>query len=110
VDTALLSIRLLGEIRQLEQRREARPPDSRRDREPPCVVAKLGWRYHHIGVPTQILDAALQGHEIFYAHIPLGGSPLVIDLKGDVRCGLSAMIIRNGAPVELIAFRKASSA
>ena len=26
----------------------------RRDDEPPVVVSRLGWRYHHIGVPTQI--------------------------------------------------------
>jgi hypothetical protein len=26
----------------------------RRDDEPPAVVARLGWRYHHIGIPTEI--------------------------------------------------------
>jgi hypothetical protein len=26
----------------------------RRDDEPPAVVAKLGWSYHHVGIPTQI--------------------------------------------------------
>ena len=26
----------------------------RRDDEPPSVIAKLGWRYHHIGIPTTI--------------------------------------------------------
>jgi hypothetical protein len=25
----------------------------RRDDEPPEVISKLGWRYHHIGIPTQ---------------------------------------------------------
>ena len=24
----------------------------RRDDEPPGVIAKLGWRFHHIGIPT----------------------------------------------------------
>ena len=116
----------------------------RRDDEPPVVVAGLGWRYHHIGVPTDIprhdekyiaqykmyvsgfssspygvewmrfepgsplpeiirtvphvafevddLDAALQGREIIFPP----DSPSV-----GVR---SAMIVHNGAPVELITF------
>jgi hypothetical protein len=120
----------------------------RRASEPPSVVAKLGWRYHHMGVPTDIvrsgerylaqfkmyvsgfssspfgiewmrfepdcplpeliktvphiafevddLGAALQGYEILCAP----GSP-----SDGVR---AAMIIHNGAPVELIAFRKES--
>lgn len=118
----------------------------RRDDEPPPVVANLGWRYHHIGVPTDIprhdekyiaqykmyvsgfssspygiewmrfepdsplpeiirtlphvafevddLDAALQGRETIFPP----GSP-----SDGVR---SAMIIHNGAPVELITFAK----
>lgn len=32
---------LLGSVRRL-------------DHEPPPVVAKLGWRYHHIGIPTEV--------------------------------------------------------
>jgi hypothetical protein len=35
--------------------REAPPAAFRRDREPPPVVAKLGWRYHHMGVPTNVV-------------------------------------------------------
>jgi hypothetical protein len=118
----------------------------RRDDEPPAVVAGLGWRYHHIGVPTDIprhgekyiaqykmyvsgfssspygiewmrfepdsplpeiirtvphiafevddLDAVLQGREIIFPP----GSP-----SDGVR---SAMILHNGAPVELITFAK----
>ena len=27
---------------------------ARRDCEPPSVVAEDGWRYHHIGIPTQL--------------------------------------------------------
>jgi len=120
--------------------------DHRRDDEPPEVVARLGWRYHHMGVPTQTrhdgekyipqykmyvagfssspygvewmrfepgcpipeivqrvphvafevddLDAALQGRELL---IP-PGSP-----SEGVR---AAMILHNGAPVELITFGK----
>jgi hypothetical protein len=125
---------------------DAPPAECRRDCEPPPVVARLGWRYHHMGVPTTVarsderylaefkmyvsgfnsspfgiewmrfeadcplpeliktiphvafevddLDLALQGHEILYAP----GSP-----SDGVR---AAMIVHNGAPVELIAFRK----
>ena len=118
----------------------------RRDDEPPAVIARLGWRYHHIGVPTGIprddekyiaqykmyvsgfdsspygvewmrfepdsplpgiirsvphvafevddLDAALEGREVIFPP----GSP-----SDGVR---SAMIIHNGAPVELITFNR----
>jgi hypothetical protein len=116
----------------------------RRDDEPPAVVRRLGWRYHHIGVPTQVprkdekyiaqhkmyvsgfssspygiewmrfeagcplpeiiqtvphiafevddLDAALKGREVIFPP----GSP-----SEGVR---AAMIIDDGAPVELITF------
>jgi len=116
----------------------------RRDDEPPGVITELGWRYHHIGIPTTVphqgekylarfkmytsgfstnpygiewmrfepdcplhvlirtvphiafevddLDAALQGQEIIYPP----GSP-----SEGVQ---SAMIIHNGAPIELISF------
>src|SRR5579871_3125624 len=36
------------------QKSDALRPDARRDRDLPWVVEKLGWRYHHIGVPTEI--------------------------------------------------------
>lgn len=114
--------------------------------EPPPVVSKLGWRYHHIGIPTGTprpnekhleafglhvsgfsssafgiewmrysadsplhpaiktlphvafevddLDAALEGQEVI--HPP--GSP-----SDGVR---AAMILVNGAPVELIWFER----
>jgi len=118
----------------------------RPDHEPPPVVSALGWRYHHIGIPTDErrpnevyleayglhvsgfssspfgiewmrfspdsplhpaiktlphvafevddLDAALEGQEVI--HPP--GSP-----SEGVR---AAMILVDGAPVELIWFRK----
>ena len=120
--------------------------ESRHDDEPPAVVVQLGWRYHHIGVPTEIhrddekyipqykmyvsglssspfgvewmrfepdsplpeiirtvphiafevddLEAALQDREVIFPP----GSP-----SDGVR---AAMIIHNGAPVELISFGK----
>ena len=122
----------------------------RRDHEPPPVVSKLGWRYHHVGIPTDSprpdethleafglhvsgfstspfgiewmrysddsplhsaiktlphvafevddLDAALEGQEVI--HPP--GSP-----SDGVR---AAMILVEGAPVELIWFRRNAKA
>jgi len=122
------------------------PEAFRRDDEPPPVVTGLGWRYHHMGVPTDHprdgekyipqykmfvagfssspygvewmrfepgcplpeiiqrvphvafevddLDAALQGREVIFPP----GSP-----SAGVR---AAMILHNGAPVELITFGK----
>ena len=26
----------------------------RKDSEPPAVIAELGWRYHHLGIPTSV--------------------------------------------------------
>ncbi|MFZ1041031.1 MAG: hypothetical protein WCA79_03830 [Anaerolineales bacterium] len=124
------------------------PSEYRRDDEPPAAIAKLGWRYHHIGIPTIIprpgekyipqlkihvsgfssspygvewmrfdpdcslaeiiktvphiafevddLEAALQGQKV----ISPPGSP-----SDGVR---AAMILHNGAPVELITFRRAA--
>ena len=118
----------------------------RQDHEPPPAIANDGWRYHHLGIPTEIpkpgerylkhlkihvagfetspygiewmrfdpdcpipdliktvphiafevddLDAALEGREI----LSPPGSP-----SEGVR---AAMIIDDGAPVELIEFRK----
>jgi len=127
---------------------EIAPVEYRRDDEPPAAIAKLGWRYHHIGIPTTIphqdekyiaqlkmhvsgfssspygiewmrfdpdcslseiiktvphiafevddLEAALQGQEV----ISPPGSP-----SDGVR---AAMILHNGAPVELMTFRRAA--
>jgi hypothetical protein len=127
---------------------EIAPVEYRRDDEPPAAIAKLGWRYHHIGIPTTIphqdekyilqfkmhvsgfsnspygiewmrfdpdcslpeiiktvphiafevndLEAALEGREV----ISPPGSP-----SDGVR---AAMILHNGAPVELITFRRAA--
>jgi len=125
---------------------EAASLEHRRDDDLPLAVVRLGWRYHHIGIPTEIprsdekyisqykmyvsgfssspygvewmrfepdsplpeiictlphiafevddLEAALQGREMIFPP----GSP-----SDGVR---SAMIVHNGAPVELIAFDK----
>lgn len=123
----------------------ARAATRRQSHEPPAVVARLGWRYHHLGIPTEVrrpdethlaeyglfvsgfptspfgvewmrfeehsplppiirtvphvafevddLDAALEGQEVIYPP----GSP-----SDGVR---AAMIVVDGAPIELIWFR-----
>jgi hypothetical protein len=129
---------------------DASPTRLRRSHEPPPVVAELGWRYHHLGIPTETprpgevridpwglwvsgfetspfgiewmrfevdcplhplirtvphvafevddLDEALKGRDVI--HPP--GAP-----SDGVR---AAMIVVDGAPVELIAFRDGSRA
>ena len=125
---------------------EATNAERRQAHEPPGVVAKRGWRYHHLGLPTDVprpnethlqqfglfvsgfptsphgiewmrfekdcplhpliktvphvafevddLDAALEGEEVIYPP----GSP-----SAGVR---AAMIVVDGAPIELISFPK----
>lgn len=117
----------------------------RKDHEPPAVVSK-GWRYHHIGIPTDKPRAGEQYLENFKMYVsgfqtsPYGiewmrfesDSPiseliktiphiafevdnLDVEIKGkELLGGVSepsdgvrvAMIIDNGAPVELLEFRK----
>ncbi len=119
---------------------------SRNDHEPPAAIAKYGWRYHHLGIPTQTvhpgerrlenlkvsvcgftsspfgiqwmrfdadapypevvktvphvafevddLAAALQGHEV------------IIPPNSPCEGVTVAMILDDGAPVELLEFRK----
>ena len=118
----------------------------RRDDEPPAAIAKLGWRYHHLGIPTDISrpdekyiaqfkmyvsgfsrspygiewmrfkpDCPL--HEIIQTvpHIAFEVDDLEAALQGQVVISQpgspsdgvrAAMIVHNGAPVELITFRR----
>ncbi|HEY0593825.1 MAG TPA: hypothetical protein VGF40_18785 [Thermoanaerobaculia bacterium] len=118
----------------------------RLDHEPPPVVSKLGWRYHHIGIPTdeprpdESHLSAFGVHVSGFSSSPFGiewmrysaDSPLhtaiktlphvafeVDDLDGALEGQVviyppgspsegvrSAMILVNGAPVELLCFRK----
>ncbi len=120
--------------------------EERRDHEPPAAVAKRGWRYHHLGIPTT-------GPHPDEVHLPelklyvrgFGTSPYGIEwMRFDPDCAVSglvrtvphiafevddleaalaelgvtaeigspsegvrvAMIEDDGAPVELIEFRK----
>jgi len=118
----------------------------RHDHDPPSAVAKNGWRFHHVGIPTTIpkpgerylahlkihvsgFDTSPYGIEWMrfdpdcpvadlvrtVPHIAFEVDDLDSELKGKeilsppgspsdgVR---TAMIVDNGAPVELIEFRK----
>lgn len=118
----------------------------RKDHEPPFVISEKGWRYHHIGIPTNIPHAG----EHYLSHLKLfvsgfDSSPYGIEwMRFENDCQVSelvktmphiafevenldtaligktllsdisspsdgvrvAMIIDDGAPVELIEFKK----
>jgi len=118
----------------------------RRDDEPPAAIAKLGWRYHHLGIPTDIsrpdekyiaqfkmyvsgfsrspygiewmrFEPDCPLHEIIQTvpHIAFEVDDLEAALQGQVVISQpgspsdgvrAAMILHNGAPVELITFRR----
>jgi hypothetical protein len=118
----------------------------RQSHEPPDVVARWGWRYHHLGIPTTVPRANETYLERFGLYVsgfptsPYGiewmrfedNSPLhplimtlphvafevddldaalvgqeVISPPGSPSDGVrAAMIVVDGAPVELICFRK----
>ena len=118
----------------------------RQSHEPPDVVARRGWRYHHLGIPTTVPRANETYLERYGLHVsgfptsPCGiewmrfddSSPLhplikslphvafevddldaalvgqeVISPPGSPSDGVrAAMIVVDGAPVELISFRK----
>jgi len=120
----------------------------RKDDKPPFVIERLGWKYHHIGIPTK---ESMPGER----HLPrlkiyvsgFGSSPFGIEwMRFEDDCPISelirtvphiafevddldkelkehdfdvisapgipsegvraAMILHNGAPIELIEFRK----
>lgn len=121
----------------------------RQSHEPPDVVARQGWRYHHLGIPTNVPRANethLEKYGVFvsgFSTSPCGiewmrfedSSPLhpliqslphvafevddldsaligqeVISPPGSPSDGVrAAMIVVDGAPVELIWFRKQGS-
>jgi hypothetical protein len=120
----------------------------RKDQEPPYVIEKLGWKYHHLGIPT---SEKIPG-EIHIPHLKIyvsgfNTSPYGIEwMRFEDDCPLSeliktvphiafevedldkelgendfevicepgipsegvraAMIVHNGAPVELIEFKR----
>jgi hypothetical protein len=118
----------------------------RQDHEPPPAIAKQGWRYHHMGIPTSIPHP----NERYLPHLKMyvsgfDSSPYGIEwMRFDPDCKISelvrtvphiafevddldaeiigltlfgevsspsdgvrvAMIIDDGAPIELIEFQK----
>lgn len=130
-----------------ETKRERRErTQTRRDNQPPYVTDKLGWRYHHMGIPTTEkkpgekyiahlkmyvsgFESSLYGIEWMrfeegspvaeiirtVPHIAfevdnlseaLLGKELISDISSPSAGVKVAMIIENGAPVELIEFEK----
>jgi len=121
-------------------------PRRRRDHEPPKATAEWGWRFHHLGVPTDVPRPGEYYIEQFKLHVsgfwtsPYGvewmrfepGSPIAEIIQkvphlafevDDLEAALEgkeiltppnspsegvrvAMILHNGAPVELIHFPK----
>lgn len=118
----------------------------RQDHEPPPAVARLGWRFHHVGIPTA---APREGERYLpqfgmyvqgFATSPYGvewmrfeaGSPISELIRttphvafevDDIDAALAelgvqaevcspsagvrvAMFVDNGAPIELLEFRK----
>lgn len=120
--------------------------EDRRDSEPPAAVARRGWRYHHLGIPTTVphpdevylpeLKLYVRGFEtspygIEWMRFEPGcavselvrGVPHIAFEVDDLEAALAetgvaaeitspsegvrvAMIEDDGAPVELIEFRK----
>jgi len=126
------------------------PDDSekklREDHEPPPAMSELGWRYHHLGIPTDIKHPDEVYLEEFKTYVsgfsssPYGiewmrfepdspvddlikrvphlafevddldaaivGKQLLTAPNSPSEGARVAMIIHNGAPIELIEFRK----
>jgi hypothetical protein len=120
--------------------------ENRKDHEPPAAIAKCGWRYHHIGIPTDTLrpdEKYIEKYKMYVSgfetspygiewmrfekdspiselvrtvpHIAFEVDNLEIALEGKKLIGeigspsegvSVAMIIENGAPVELLEFSK----
>lgn len=121
-------------------------PRKRKDHEPPAAIARRGWRYHHLGIPTTTphpgervlphLKIAVSGFDtspygIEWMRFEPGceASELVrtvphlafevdnleralrsLKIKGEISSpspGVRvAMIVDDGAPIELIEFKK----
>jgi len=118
----------------------------REDNEPPFATAHLGWRYHHLGIPTTVprpneqylpglkmfvsgFDTSLYGiewmrfepdckvselirtvphvaFEVDDLEAALEGRTLYSEVSSPSEGVRVAMIIENGAPIELIEFTK----
>jgi hypothetical protein len=126
-----------------------RLPRRRADHEPPPAVAKGGWRYHHMGIPTDIPrpgEEYLEQYKMYVAgfdtspygiewmrfesgspvselvrtvpHIAfqvddleaaLEGKEIISDVSSPSEGVRVAMILHNGAPIEIMEFCRSSS-
>jgi hypothetical protein len=122
---------------------------NRRDHEQPAVIAKYGWRFHHIGIPTDTprpeerylgkwkmyvsgfqtspygiewmrfeQDSPISelvrtvphvAFEVDNIDAALEGKQLIGDVSSPSEGVRVAMIVDNGAPIELLEFTKISS-
>jgi hypothetical protein len=120
----------------------------RQEHEPPLAISEWGWKYHHIGIPTDMIiqdEIYLDNYKVYVSGFdtsPFGiewmryepGSPVSELIKNvphiafevnDLDLELSrgnfdiltypnspeegtrvAMIVHNGAPIELIEFKR----
>ncbi|HOW24756.1 MAG TPA: hypothetical protein PK711_03730 [Bacteroidales bacterium] len=66
----------------------------REDHEPPYVIEKLGWKYHHLGIPVK---EAIPG-EVYYPHLKIhvcgfSTSPFGIEwMRFDDDCPISELV------------------
>jgi hypothetical protein len=66
----------------------------RLNHEPPAVTAKLGWRYHHIGIPHT--QPRAQEHHVAHLGVHVSGfetSPYGIEwIRFEPHCGVPAIV------------------
>jgi hypothetical protein len=75
-------------------REEAWMMGKRLNHEPPAVTAKLGWRYHHIGIPHT--QPRAQEHHVAHLGVHVAGfetSPYGIEwIRFEPHCGVPAIV------------------
>jgi hypothetical protein len=74
---------------------------ARNDPVSPLATAEWGWRYHHIGIPTNVPQPGE-----FYIDAALEGKELLSEVSSPSPGVRVAMIVHGGAPIELIEFQK----
>lgn len=66
----------------------------RRDHEPPAAIAEMGWRYHHMGIPTTVARSG----EVHLPHLKVhvsgfDTSPFGIEwMRFDPGCAVSDLV------------------
>lgn len=122
--------------------------ENRKDHEPPTAISESGWRFHHMGIPTEaqrpgeryledlkmyvcgfetspygiewmrfeqgspvseiVRTVSHIAFEVDNLETALGGKELIGEVSSPSEGVRVAMIIDNGAPVELLEFSKVS--